>query len=219
MKLPEGILENTEAALALFSAVLSAGGLLLCLAAYAAIFLTLQSAEKALMPQFDSAALVLTDAQSTVSSAAGAVGDAGLAVGNVSSALGAYAEATDSLSDSLGAIAAIPPFSLEPKIAASAAKMRQGAGFFASASAGLNLSYSQAGESAVAVRKMADDLGSAGEALQAAKSSVKSAFGMMHIAALLAALCLCALFSSVVFLSVSVLLRHYPRLFDKEKKQ
>ncbi len=219
MQLPEGILENTEAALALLAAGLSAAGLLLCLAAYAALFLSLQSAEKAILPQFDSASAALSDAQQVVSSAAESAGFASLAVGNVSSALYEYADASRGLSDSLGAIASNPLFSLDPSIASSASKMEQASDFFSGAASSLNSSASGAASAASSVRKLSDDLSSAKNSLEGSRSGLQSAFGALNLAALLAAICICALFSAVLSLSVSVLLSHYPRMFGGGKKQ
>lgn len=219
MQVPEGILENTGAALALLSAVLAAGGLLLCIGAYAASFFALQSAEKAVMPQFDSASAALSGAQAVASSAAQSVDSASLAIGNVSAAFAGYADSAGSLSDSLGTLAAVPPFSLDPKIASSAARMKEASQFFSGAASSLNSSASQAGDAAAGAGKMADNLGNAVRTLEESLSSVKSAFGMLNAAALVFSLCLFGLFSSVLLISASVLLQHYPRLFDRKKEK
>ena len=218
------LLENGEAALAALSAVLSAAGLLLCIAAYAFVFLSLQSADSTVSQQIDSVSLTVGDAQSVVAAAALSAQNASGAISSFSAAIAAYSQATANTSSSMGDIARVAPFSLDNRFSSAAASMGQASGYFADAAVSANASAGSAQDAASAMQKAALDLQSARAAVGSAKEGFRNAIGMLQLAALGGALALCALFSSVLALSLSVLLTHYPRLFERktehgEKKQ
>jgi len=121
-------------------------------------------------------------------------------------------------SASMGAIAKVAPFSLDNRFSSAADGMEQAAGYFAGAAASANASAGAAQDAAAAMQTAAADLQSAKTAVDSAKESFRSAMNMMQLAALGGALALCALFSSVLLLSLSVLLTHYPRLFERKQE-
>ena len=68
------------------------------------------------------------------------------------------------------------------------------------------------------LRSTSNDLDAASLRIGEAQSSFRSAMGLLHLAAMAGCLSLLALFSSVLFLSISVLLSYYPKLFSSGKK-
>lgn len=210
------ILKNAQAALALFSSVLAFGGLLLCAAGYAAVFLSISQLDNAISPQIDAASAAIGDTQALLSSAEQSASSASQGLSEVSSALSAYSESTKGMGDSLAGVASVPPFSLDSRLSAAAAKLQDASALFANASQSLNSSAISVLNATQSLKKTADDLGEAKKSLGQAKEGFKGSVGMLHIASLSAALALSALFSSVLLLSVSMLLPHYPRFFKKK---
>jgi hypothetical protein len=207
------IIANTEAALAALSAALAAAGLLLCAVSYFGFFLFLQNADSAISPQIDSAEAALGNAQAVVFSVSQSAEPAAGAIASAGSALAAYSSASRNISDSLSDISKVPPFSLDARIASSAASMRQASTYFADAAASVNSSAVSAASAAAAVKKASSDLEAARAALGASKKSFKDAIGSLHLASLAGFFALSALFSSVMMLAASVLLTHYPLIF------
>ncbi len=210
------ILKNSQAALALFSSVLAVGGLLLCIAGYVLVFLSIGRLDNAISPQIDAASSAVGDTQALLSSAEQSALSASQGLGEVSSALSAYSESTKGMGDSLAGVAAVPPFSLDSRLSTAAGKLREASNLFANASQSLNNSAGSVVNATQSLKKTADDLGEAKKSLGQAREGFKGTVGMLHIASLSAALALSALFSSVLLLSLSVLLQHYPRFFKKK---
>jgi len=219
MELPKGILQNTEAALALFSAFLAIGGIALCLGAYAAFFLFTQNLDLTVSAQIDAYSAVILDAKQAVLSTAAGTASANGAISNISNALGAYSESAKGMGDSLATVGAIPPFSLDSRISSSAAKLREASGYFSGAASSLNSSSLQIGSAGDSLKKMALDLDGAGNSLSEAKQGFKSALSALNVATLVGTLALCALFSANLLLALSMLLSHYPRFFDKKESK
>ncbi len=69
------------------------------------------------------------------------------------------------------------------------------------------------------LRSTSSDLDAASLRIGEAQSSFRSAMGLLHLAAMAMCLSLLALFSSVLFLSASVLLPYFPKLFASGKKE
>ncbi len=213
--IPQNLIANTEAALAALSAALAAAGLLLCAVAYFGVFLFLQNADSALSPQIDSAQAALGDAQAVVFSASQAAEPAVETMAAVEGALFAYSSASRNVSDSLADISKVPPFSLDARIASSAASMRRASDYFAEAAKSANSSAKAASTAIADIRKASADLDSASSSLTQSEKSFKDAIGSLHLGALAGFFALSALFSSVMMLSASMLLTHYPRVFEK----
>ena len=213
------LLENGEAALAALAALLSAAGLVLSIAAYAFVFLSLQSADSTVSQQIDAASLAVGDAHAIAASAALSAQNASSAISSFSSAIAAYAQATANASSSMGDIAKVAPFSLDNRFSSAAAGMGQAAGYFADAAASANASAGSAQDAASEMQTASLDLQSARTAVDSAKEGFSNAIGMLQLAALGGALAACALFSSVLLLSLSVLMTHYPRLFRKKQEK
>ncbi|VVC00220.1 Uncharacterised protein [uncultured archaeon] len=216
MQLPEGLLSKTEAALAFFAGALAVAGLVFTLVLYVSLYSFIQAADAAVSPQIDVAIASVSDAQQVASFTADSADSAVGSLSNFSSALFSYSNASGSLGDSISGIAAVPPFSLDPRVASSAASMRQASAYFADAGKSLNASASSAVNASVSIRKAGSDLSLASSSLEAARSSFKGAIGALHLAAMAVCLALLCLFSSVILLSLSIMLSNYPKLFSGE---
>jgi len=214
MGIPQNLLENTEAALAVFAALLAACGLLACGAAYFFVFLFLQNADGMVSPQIDSAETALGNVQATMASAAESTQSASEGIASLSSALASYSSASKNISDSISDISKVPPFSLDSRFSSSAASLKMASAYFADAAKSVNATAEAANGTFAGVKKTAADLDSAKSSLQSARKSFKDALGALHLAALAGFFSLGALFSSVMLLSSSVLLSHYPRFFE-----
>ena len=215
MHLPSGILKNTEAALALLALCMGAVGLLLCTAGYFSFFFFLQNLDAAVVPQIDSTVNALSNLQPAVASVSESAETASAAIGPLSGALASYSASSGEVSDTLTSLSMVPPFSLDKRVPASATKLREASRLFSNASQILNSSATSAISAALSIKKTSEDLDSARQSLLGAKAGFKSAVGMLQIGALAAYLALLALFSSVLLISASMLLSHYPRLFEK----
>jgi uncharacterized membrane protein YciS (DUF1049 family) len=213
------LLEDGEAALAALSALLSAAGLVLCVAAYAFVFLSLQSANSTVSQQIDAASLAASDAQAIAASAALSAQNASGAISSFSAAIAAFAQATANTSASMSDIAKVAPFSLDNRFTSAAAGMGQAAEYFTEAAASANASAGSAQDAASTLQQESLDLQTAKTAVDSAKEGFTNAIGMLQLAALGGALAICALFSSVLLLSLSVLLSHYPTLFGKKHEK
>ncbi len=213
------ILKNSSAGLAALSAVLAACGLLLSAACYVALFLTINSLDSAISPQIEAAASAVADTELLLSSASQSAGSASRGLSEVSGALAAYSESTKGIGDSLGSVSSIPPFSLDSRLSTAAAKLRDASSLFANASQSLSSSAGSIVNATQSLNKTADDLGSAKKSLEQARSGFRGAIGTLHIAAFVGGLALAALFSSVLLLSASALLPHYPRLLQKQVQE
>ncbi|GEM_PF-1127028 len=218
MQIPDNILKNTEAALALLASAMALSGMLLAWVVYAAVFFSLQDIESAFLPQIDLAISAVQNTQSIILSASQSAGSASQGIESLASALSSYSSSTKSIAGSLSAIAAIPPFSLDSSISSAAQELDNAAGLFSNASG----SISDAGNSLLtassALQQTTDDLEAAKTSLRSAKTGLKSAIGTLHLAAFAASASLSALFFSVILVSLSILLSHYPRLFEKKQK-
>lgn len=219
MRMPEGVLQNTAAAFALFSLLLSLSGMAACIALYASSYVALSSIDAVLTPQFDSAESALFGASAAISSAAGSSSQAASAISSVSSALQSYSDSTSELSLSLSGLASVPPFSLDPKIASAAASMSQASQQFANASQSASQMSASAESALTSFQGVADDVGRAASNLSDAKRNFKSALSSLSWLSLIFCLCLAALFSSVALLSLSMLLSHYPNMLERAEKE
>jgi len=217
MEIPSNLRENTSAFLAAVAAVASLAGLALTLLCGALLFFAIQQAGGAILPQVDSGMAAIENAQAFLSPAEQTMNYTSNGMLSASVALASYSNASTQMGASLGAIAATPPFSLDPRFASSAAKMGEAGVSFADASKSLNDSASGIGNSTKAIHDANENLGSAKERLIGAKRDIGSAIGMLGIGVALGTLSLAALFSSVLAVSVSVLLAYYPSLFAKKK--
>jgi len=210
------MLKNSQAALAALAAVLAVGGLLLTLGGYISFFLFIGSLDSSISPQIDSASAAVGGMRIILSSAEESSSSASIGLGEISGALAAYSESANGMGDSLAGVAAVPPFSLDGRLSASAAKLKEASSLFASASGSLNSSAGSILNATQSLKETSDDLGKAASSLEAAKEGFKGALSMLHLAALASALALLSLFSSVLLLSASILLQHYQRLFKKK---
>ena len=216
---PKNWLESTETVLAALAAAVAACGLLLCGVAYFAVFLFLQNADSAVSPQIDSAEIAVANLQTIVAAAAQGAGNASGAVASLSGALADYSAASTNFSNSASDIAKVPPFSLDGRFAAAASSMKQASVHFADAAAAANATADSAFAASAGVEKAATDLEAAKSSIRQARQSFKDALGALHLAALAGFLSLSALFTSVMLLSGSVLLTHYPKFFDRGEKE
>jgi hypothetical protein len=217
MRIPEGLMENTSAALSLFSFLASIAGIVAVIALYAFSYLAISSIDAAVTPQFDSAQAALLDASAAASSAVSSLSSADGAISSLSSAFLSYSNSTAKLSSSLSGIASLPLFSLDPGIGAAANDLSLASGQFRNASQSVSQMGLAAGEAAASARKIASDLEGASSKLSEAKRNFKSALSSTSLVALILCLCLLALFSSVAFLSLSVMLTHYPNLLKQAR--
>ncbi len=183
---------------------------------YISFFLFIGSIDSSISPQIDSASAAVGDMRIILSSAEKSSSSASIGLGEISGALAAYSESAKGMGDSLAGVAGVPPFSLDSRLSTSAAKLKEASSLFASASGSLNNSAGSILNATQSLKGTSDDLGKAASSLKQAKVSFKGALSMLHIAALVGALALATLFSSVLLLSVSILLQHYPRLFKKK---
>lgn len=215
MRIPSDFLSNTQAALAALSALLSIGGLLFTIIFGFFLVSALASIDSAISPPLDSAIAASGNLHDMALSAAASAESATGAINALSSALASYADSSKDVGDSISALAAVPPFSLDSRFSSAAASLKASSQQFSNASAQMNATAWGAAGATEALRKTADDIGSAKGSLEGAKFFFKSAIGSLQIAAIALFLALEALFSSVLLLSVSILLSHYPRLFEE----
>lgn len=218
IQIPPDILENTQAVLAVLAMAISIAGMLLCLGAYAAFFISMQNIDATVSPQFDSAYLLISGSQSAILSASNSSESLAAAMLYISNGTAAYSQSTSSLSDSLSAVSKVPPFSLDTKFASAVASMDSASASFAQASASMNESAASAAGISATLGEATYNLGQAGQSIAAAKESFKSAILMADIAGLFGCIALVAFFSGVIFTSLSILLSHYPRLFGKKQE-
>ena len=212
------MLQNTSAALAALSAALAAFGMLCAALLCFFLFSSLASLDSAISPQLDLAISAASDFQSVASSASQSAESATGAINALSGALASYADSSKDVGDSLSAVAAIPPFSLDSRFSSAASSLRASSVQFANASAQMNETAWGAAGATGALKKSSEDLASAKGSLEGAKFFFKSAIGSLQLASIALFLALEALFSSVLLVSVSVLLTHYPRLFAQKKE-
>jgi hypothetical protein len=213
MPVPPNLLKNTEAALAFFAAVLAAGGLLLSAAAALSVFLFANGLQSSVGPQIDSAANAVSDMQGLLGSAQASAGSASAGLEYVSVALQSYSESSGGIADSLSSISAIPPFSLDTRLSTAASKLKDASAQFQNASQSLNESSSSLLSAVSGLNRTSGDLGSAEQSLRSAQADFAGAVGMLKIASVAGGLALVVLFGSVLLLSLSILLSHYPRFF------
>ncbi len=218
MQIPSDLAQNTSAFLAAVAAAIGAAGLFLALLCGAAMYFSVQGLGAAFLPQVDSAIVAIEDAQGMLSSAEQTASYAGQGLGHASAAFAAYSESSAELGNSLGAIASVPPFSLDPGFASASAKIAGAGASFSAASLALNSSAEGMGNSTIAIRKANEDIGSARERLASAKSELSGAFGIIGIGIAIGTLAGVALFSSVVAISLSILIAYYPKLFEKKEE-
>ena len=213
IQVPSDILENSEAALALFAAIICIAGMALCAVAYIAFFMAMQNADSAISPQFDSAYALVSDTQAILISASNSTQSLSDALSYMSNATGSYSTSASGISDSLSGLAKVPPFSLDTKFASAVAGVKNASAYFASASSSMNASAASAVGISASLEQATYDLGQAAQSISAAKASFKGAILALDAAALFACIAMAAFFSSVILVSVSILLSHYPRLF------
>lgn len=216
VEIPSNIRENTSAFLAALAAVASIMGLALTILSGAMLFFAIQGVGSAALPQIDSAIEATDNAQAVLSPAEESIKLACNGMIGVSDAMASYSNASAQMGVSLGAISAMPPFSLDPGFANSAEKIREASVFFAGASKSFNESSSGIADSGEAISAANRDLGEAKERLVEAKKSLGGAIGILGLAIFVGTLSLAALFSSVLAVSLSVLLAYYPSLFAKK---
>ncbi|MFA5929274.1 MAG: hypothetical protein WC861_00150 [Candidatus Micrarchaeia archaeon] len=219
MRIPEGMLENTSAALALLAFLLSLAGMVASLSIYASAYFALSSAEAALMPQFDSASVALSDAGASVLMMSGSSSSAYSTISNLSSGLQSYSDSTAKLSLSLSDIAALPLFSLDTRLQSAADDMRTASAQFSNASQSASQMAASTQAALSSLQAVSADIDNASSSLSAAKQSFKSALSAINLLALLFSVCLFALFCSVMLLSVSAMLSHYPNMLQHAEKE
>ena len=213
IEIPPDILENSEAALALFATIICLTGIAICIIAYVAFFTAMQNVSTAVSPQFDSIYTVISDTQGMLIQASNSTQSLSDAMQNLSLATSAYSTSTSGISNSLSAIAKVPPFSLNTQFTSSVATLQGASADFAGAAASMNSSASEAQNISDAFQTAIFDVGQAGQTVSGAKASFDSAVLTMDIAGLFACIAMIAFFLSVILVSVSILLSHYPRLF------
>jgi hypothetical protein len=217
MRVPKDMMANTATVLALFAIILSLFGIAASLALYASSYMALGSVDAALSPQFNSAKAALLSASEAISYAANSSEYGYDALNSVSGAFLSYSDSTKALSSSLDGIASIPPFSLDPNLAAAASSMQTASSQFSNASQSAVKMAGLARSASSSMQGTATDVSNAASQLEGAKRNFKSTLSAIGMLSFFFCLCLLALFSSVILVSLSLLLSHYPDLLDKEK--
>ena len=211
-------MENTAAAFALAAFLLSLFGIVASLAVYAASYMALSSMDATISPQFESAESALADAGASLSHAANSSTHAYDAISSVSAALQSYSDSTSSLSSSLSDIAAIPPFSLDTRLQSASGGLRLASQRFANASQSASQMASSAQSAAASVQSMAGDVDAAASGISDAKRNFRASLSGIGLLSLVFSACLLALFSSVMLVSLSALLSHYPNMLARAEK-
>ena len=211
-------MENTAAAFALFAFFLSLSGIVASLAVYAASYMALSSMDATLSPQFESAESALTGASISFSLAANSSAHAYSALNSLSEAFQSYSDSTSSLSSSLSDISSIPPFSLDARLTSASGDLRQASQQFANASRSASQMASSAQSASASVQSLANDIDTAASKISEAKLNFHSSLSGIGLLSLLFSICLLALFSSVMLVSLSVLLSHYPNMLKRAEE-
>lgn len=217
--MPADILKNTEAFLALLSALLCVAGVFLTLTLYAALYLSIGYVESSIIPQIDSAQAALLSASDSVSAVANSTSTASQSLVSLSDSFIHYSDSAKNISESLNSISAVPPFSLDARFASAAKSFRVGTFYFQNASTALKQAAHSASGASAAIKGTRDDIDAAQSSLSTTKNGLKNAFFMLNIAAIIVTLSLLLLFFSVLSVSFSILLSHYPRLLEKGERQ
>jgi hypothetical protein len=219
MRIPPDIIRNTEALLALLSSVVALCGLALTMAIYIGLYLSIRSADAAVSPQLDSAFTAISDSRETLSSLSQAANLSSQGIGDASLSLSYYSDSTRNISDSLSNIAAVPPFSLDSRLSSAAKSLKQSSASFSNAAASFAGASSAAGNATASLAQAGEDLSGMAYSLDTARREFRNTMFMLNAVALAAALALALLFSSVLMVSVSILLSHYPRFFEKKQPE
>jgi len=217
MGIPEGLLENTAAAFALLSFLLSLAGMAACLALYMASYVALSSIDATVTPQFDSAQSALFGASAALSSAADAASHANGTMSSVSLALQSCSDSASALSSTLSGLSSLPL--VDPGLAEASIRLSQASQQFANASQSASQMSASASASTAQLQETALGINLAASNLSKARQSFKSSLSSISWLSLIFCLCLAALFSSVAFSSLSVLLSHYPNMLERAEKE
>jgi len=217
MEIPHDLLQNTSALLSAIALVLGFGGILFSLVFGLALYLSVQSAQSAVMPELDVMEAVLEDTAAVLEGARISANETMQGGKSMADALAFYSNSSSSLADSLSDAASLPLFSLDDRISSSAQNMRRASASFADASVSIRASSAGMAGAAAGLTKAEKDIVDAKKNLTAARQSFSSAFSMLGFGAIAATAAAAALFSSVIALSLSSLLVHYPRLFSKDE--
>jgi len=200
---------NAKAGLSALSALLSLAGMALCIGALIASLVFLQGIEATVSTQIDSLAAAAGSLKDVAAPAADSAQNATQAIASASQAMKNYASLSGNLSDSMATIAAVPPFSLDARFASAANGMKEASKSFSDAAANMNATAESATQAATALRNASDDVENVKAKLTGAKQELSSAIGMLRLALIAFGLSLCALFSSVLLLSVSNLAERF----------
>ncbi|MCX8198016.1 MAG: hypothetical protein N3F07_02365 [Candidatus Micrarchaeota archaeon] len=208
MVLPEGILKKSKSALAVLSALFGIAGILICAASLFALLSATAALEKILAGQLDAAIASASDLEKSIIQASEGAGHGADAAYSLSSSLSQYSSSSKSLADSLLAISSIPIIGSDGKISSAASSAKKAAESFSNSSYSLNSTAQSLSELSASLRKIGEDVRKERKLLLDAKEKAKGIFFWLYAAEILAASGLCLLFSSVCFVSFSVLL-HY----------